>query len=165
MDIAETLGTQFRTKTLPPPPNKSKKKTKQNKAKIKPQKSKNKQTDKNKTQKNRWTIRTTLKLHERTQMLTNGKQFLPLIRHPPSHSYSQDVLNTTTRRQTVFDIYCLVKTTFMIRINLTLIHHVCKIDVTEILVSEMFFLQCVTKGMFLRLYYKWSITCNENLDI
>jgi hypothetical protein len=35
-----------------------------------------------------------------TLFLPNGKQFLPLIRHSPSYSYSQDVFDTTIRKQT-----------------------------------------------------------------
>jgi hypothetical protein len=32
---------------------------------------------------------------EWTQVLANGKQFLPLLRHLPGNSYIQDVLDTT----------------------------------------------------------------------
>jgi len=36
---------------------------------------------------------------ERSQVLAKGKQFLSFIRHPPCYSYSQDVLDTTLRKQ------------------------------------------------------------------
>ena len=35
-----------------------------------------------------------------TQVLTKLKQFMPLIRHMPCYSYSQNVLYTTMRKQT-----------------------------------------------------------------
>ena len=35
-----------------------------------------------------------------TLFLPNGKQYPPLIRHSPSYSYSQDVFDTTIRKQT-----------------------------------------------------------------
>jgi len=37
---------------------------------------------------------------ELTQMLTKSTKFLALIRHPPCYPYSQDVVDTTLRKQT-----------------------------------------------------------------
>ena len=58
-------------------------------------------TNKNTTQKTKKMSNTDpTKYRGCTQVLANGKQFLPLRRHPSCYSYSQDVFDITISKET-----------------------------------------------------------------